>query len=64
MRYEYPIRFTVYGLTIAIMMLSGYYCLANWYDKDAGKVEFILGVLSGLLSGLLVPTKVTNNSDR
>lgn len=63
-KYTFPIRFTAYSLSIAIVMLAGYYCLALWYEKNTGKLDVIIPVLGGILTGLLVPTRVNGASNQ
>lgn len=63
-KYAFPIRFTAYALSVAIVMLSGYYCLALWHEKSTGELSVIIPVLGGILTGLLVPTKVNGTSNQ
>lgn len=62
--YDYPVRFAVYLMTIAITVLSIYYCAALWFEKDTGNLVAIITGLGGIVTGLLVPTKINgqNNS--
>lgn len=63
-KYTFPIRFTAYSLSIAIVMLSAYYCLALWHEKSTGKLDVIIPVLGGILTGLLVPTRVNSATNQ
>lgn len=63
--YTDPVRFAVYGFTVAVLMLSGYYCLALWNEKPTGNLGGIIPALGGITAGLLVPTKLnTTGTDR
>jgi hypothetical protein len=60
--YTDPVKFTVYGFTVAVIMMSAYYCLALWNEKPTGNLGGMIPGLGGITAGLLVPTKLNTIS--